>query len=212
VTGTPSRKAAFCSAYCALKRDWPTLSPAERKKRFAQLLAAEFAAFGAPAPVVKSTAPPFAAATWSRAKWQMNVPPGTFEGSSMPPERVLVHETRHAEQSFAALREVATPRDGSAAQPTSDLSEEYDFPERVVDAAKNRPVDRGSGDGRYARVMAASYLSDEGKQDLRDVVDALAAAQRAGDDKAYKAAAQRYEALPLGQDAEESERGSRCGC
>jgi uncharacterized Zn-binding protein involved in type VI secretion len=212
ITGTPARKQAFCSAYCALKKDWPGLTPAERKRRLAQLLAEEFSAFGAPPPVLSSSAEAHAAASWSRHKWQMNFPAGTFQGPTMPSERILIHETRHAEQSFAALREVTTPRDGSATLPTPELSEEYDFPERVVDAAKNRPIDRDSTDGRYARVMAASYLSDQGKQDLRDIVNALSQAQQAGDKKGYVDAAHRYEALPLGQDAHETEGASSCGC
>lgn len=192
---------AFCSDFCALKKDWPNLSPAEREARYTQLVAGLFNQFGAPAPVITTTAKKGSDASWDRQAWSLNLPKGAWESNAPPSDEVTAHEARHAEQAFAALRVMSeAEREGGR------------VPEHVRDAAAERPVERSSAEGRWARVMQAEQYTPEGQKALNEIAKEMYRAAAAGDGAAYERAADAYEKRPVGQDALEIQQACKCRC
>ena len=183
-----SRGGSFCSEHCALKRDWPNLSPAEREARYKQLVGNLFESFGAPPPILTTNEAGGAAGSWSDRSWELNLPPGAFEKSKPPTAKTTLHEARHAEQTFVAVRH----------KTSRELSGQSEVPDHVEDAARARPLDPRSAEDRWARVMYAENYTKEGRRALNEAI--------ASDNR------EDYERRPVGQDALDVERACQCRC
>ena len=202
VGGAVAPGGVFCSVYCALKKAWPTLTPAEREAQYTKLMAGLFNGFGAPPPIITTKTKAGSQASWDQEAWAVNLPADAWEAKSPPSADVTAHEARHAEQTFVALREMAT----------ADPKPDGNVPEHVEDAASAQPLDRSTAEGRWARVMRAEQYGEEGRKTLNEIITEIYRAAEAGDDAAYKKAADAYRKRPIGQDARDIEKACNCGC
>ncbi len=218
IVGSGGAASTFCGRFCALKKDWPNLTPEQREVRYAAMMAMLFAEFGAPPPHISTTAPRGTDATWGKSNWTISLPEGTFESADPPDAKAAVHEARHAEQTFVALRELATPRPGQPAPTAEELAEQGGVPPAAAYSATLKPVDRNSPEGRWARVMASEQYSPEGKKELNRVVDRVYKYMGGAEgNRFFEQAARAYRKRPIGQDAIDAERAimvndKPCGC
>ncbi len=200
----PENVSTFCQAYCALKRDWPNLSPEERERRYRELLAQQFATFGAPPPSVADTAPPGTNATWDANRWQVAVGQGMWTSSSPPAASTTLHETAHAQQTFLGMRS----RGGDSGSQT--------VPEHVRTAAASQPLEADSAEGRYGSLHANNELDHAGLENRSQIIrnyHAAWAANPSASDPGVRAAALAYAQQPGGQDgAEAGTAAGTCGC
>jgi len=200
-TATPAAQSEFCKLYCALKRDWPSLTPAERKQRYEELMGQMFARFGAPPPSSSASITPPALATWSRKDWQVNVEKGAFDDSSGPPSgQATLHEIRHAEQTFMAMRAM-----GGSWDVVVD--------EAAAASAARQPLRAGSPERAFGVLHAQNELSRSGNQNRNAIIKEVHNAYADGgyEGARYKAAAQAYRDQPGGADALSVEDAGGCG-
>ena len=182
----PDRAKKFCVAYCALKKDWKSLSPAERRARMTALVGEQFKAFGAPGPGVTDCikAGTGAGASWSPNKWELNFPEGTFDSDDPPGGGAVFHECRHGEQEFMAMRERAgrsggssapassDPARGSGPVSASDLADMSGAPLEAAKAASEQPIDPGTPEARWAHLAADESLNKTGRERCNQVTRA----------------------------------------
>jgi uncharacterized Zn-binding protein involved in type VI secretion len=144
--GAPSNLARFCDLYCQLVADWPHLTPADRQRRYEQLLAAMFATFNAPPPTVHQGLDPGAAASFDRWAWQINVAGDAWASARPPSGNTTLHEIRHGEQAFLGMRS------GGSQGPRLFGLIGGDAPEHVRAAAARQPLDRDTPEGRFGHL------------------------------------------------------------
>jgi len=213
VTGIaePRKVQGFCAGYCALKKDWQNLSPAERKARYEGVVADLFDQFGAPAPQIREGTDAGSAASFSETTWSILVPDGAFDAAEPPSGAATLHESRHGEQFFSGARALATPTAGTPPPTWSDVAEQAHIPAAVASAATRRPIDPDSSDGRFARLMASECYSEGGKAALNKSITDYYDAYARDPKTAYDVYAEGYMKRPVGQDAAELEHLGECG-
>ena len=213
---SPANRAKFCASFCALKKDWATLTPAERRKRYEALAAEAFASFGAPPPTVADDVKPGRGigATFGSTEWKIGLPQGTFESSDPPSGKSLFHECRHGEQSFGAARTEAG-KDGPGKPPPSvgDLHDQMAIPRNVAEAARQNPASPGSDDARWGSVFASELGTKEGQEVRQRVTDEVWEASEAEpiDAARLRRAAEGYARRPQGSDAHDVDGYGECG-
>lgn len=207
---TAANEALFCQQYCKLTHDWATLTPEQRQQRYEELLATMFAAFGAPPPGTNQGLGPGADASWDRTLWRVNVAANAWGDPKGPPAgRVTLHEIRHAEQTFNAMR-YACGMGPSDARPD------------VLAAAAGKPplnlppIDPDSPEGRFGLLHAANEISEAGINNRNAIIIELGAAATADPtltSKRYIDAVEAYYNQPGGADARTVEQAGQCyGC
>jgi uncharacterized Zn-binding protein involved in type VI secretion len=185
----PENLSAFCKDYCQLRKDWPSLTPAQREARYRQILAKQFATFGAPPPTTSTTAAQGTMASWDSNKWQVNVPPGTWNHTSPPWADATLHEVAHGQQTFMAMR---TRNGSSGGQPV---------PQHVRDSAASQPVAPNSPAGRYGSLHANNEIDAPGLTNRSAIINNFAKDPMA------------YRLQPGGQGgAEAGNAASNCKC
>lgn len=199
---TEENLAHFCKLQCALKRDWPSLSPAERRRRYEQLVGDMAHRIDVPAFGVRDKDTAGGLASFSRNKWAVNVPKGTFEKNHPPDGRVTIHELRHGEQAFQALQ----ARGGGSV---------FDAPRHVRLYAEHKPLEPDSPEGRQAELHAQNQMDDAGLENWRDIIREVGDAhEQAGvSSKRYYEAGEAYYNQPGGAGARPLEEPGNCnGC
>jgi uncharacterized Zn-binding protein involved in type VI secretion len=208
----PANVRDFCQMYCALMHDWGTLTPADRRTRYEALLATMFARFGAPPPGVRETDITGGDASFGRRAWEVNVPRGAFATNPpasppVPSGHATLHEIRHAEQAFLAMRHNGGrgPSDGDA---------------RARREAARRPLVPGTPEARMAHLHSDNEVTEPGFTHWQNVINEEAAAFRAETGQpAYSTQRTRdsvfgpdgYYNQPGGADARTVEQPGDCG-
>lgn len=231
-TGSKENLDWFCKHWCALKKDWPNLTPEERRRRYEQILQYQFARLGMPPPRLRLDAPPSSAGTFKASTWTVGLPPEAFDDNGSPPKmpdrlgEATLHETRHAEQVFAAARERAGRHQGGAAAgpdpgasndrlSQEELDELSSLPDHVDQAAYQNPLDPSSPEGKWARLQSDEQLSEAGRKQFNDIIREYDESYRqaGGDSKRHADAVQAYRDRPGGADADEvGELIGGCAC
>jgi hypothetical protein len=146
-----SNVAAFCREYCQLVRDWPSLTPVKRRNRYESVLAHQAAAFGAPALGTSQNLAAGADASFDRGQWRVNVADDAWTASGPPEGGATMHEIRHAEQLFLAMR-------------VSGGTRPADVSPAARAAAAAQPLDTNTSEGRmgWLHLGAAPLRQAEG--------------------------------------------------
>lgn len=192
----------FCQLQCALQRDWPKLTPLERRKRYDEMLASMSESIGMPAPTSDDCAAPAATASWSAGQWQVNVGPGAFEADAPPPGYATFHELRHGEQSWMALRSTG----GVGAE---------GVPREICQRAADQPLDPDSPEGRFGALHADNEMDPIGLENRAEIIREIGNAHEAAGGptgQRYADAVDAYRHQPGGADARDVEGFGNCVC
>jgi uncharacterized Zn-binding protein involved in type VI secretion len=206
---TPANEALYCQLYCQLVHDWPTLTPAQRQLRYEAMLARMFATFGAPPPTTAIGLPAGSQAAFNRQTWQVLVGPNAW-GASPPPAPAptgppaggtTLHEIRHGEQAFLAMRH-ARGTGPSDALPSARA------------AAAGQPVNPNSPEGRMGSLHNDNEIAAPGFANRDGIIREVSAAANSPGGTAsprYAAAFNAYYNQPGGADARTVETAGNCG-
>ncbi len=190
-------EATFCRLYCALAADWPRLTPRVREERYEAMLGEMFGRFGAPPPTAEANIrSEQAAASWDARNWQVNVQRGAWSAAAPPSRDGTLHEIRHGEQVYAAVRANGGAGVGSV------------HPE-ALRAAARRPLDPNTAEGRFGRLHADNQLREPGRSNFQGIINQIYATPVR--DPRYRAVVQAYYDQPGGADALDIEAQSSCG-
>jgi uncharacterized Zn-binding protein involved in type VI secretion len=197
---------AFCRAWRKLLDDWDGLTPDERKQRTKDMLDNALEQSGSPK-LEDITENAATSANASFTPWEnvINMPSGFFAGPK-PAGRVgrtLIHEARHAEQTFHAARYAANSA-SSGAGIVSRMN--GGVHPSVANAAARNPAHRNSPAGQLGRMdfkqnhgidEYGSSWNNHVRQNQQDIY------QRHGcNSPEYQQAIQDYYGLPNESDAE----------
>jgi uncharacterized Zn-binding protein involved in type VI secretion len=197
---------AFCRAWRKLLDDWDGLTPAQRKQRTKEMVDNALEQSGSPklADITENAA---ASAQASFTPWEnvINLPAGFFSGPKPAGKvgRSLIHEARHAEQTFNAARYVANSTPGGAGI-VSRMN--GGIHPSVAEAAARNPAGRNTPAGQHGRMdFKQNHGVDEYgrrwnnqlRQQQQDVYG-----RHGADSPEYRQALQDYYGLPNESDAE----------
>ncbi len=197
-----ANKAKFCELYCQLTKDWPNLTPDQRKQRYKAMIAAMAATFGAPPPKTHRGLSPGAAASFDRRHWRINLPRDAWTDNSGPPGGwATLHELRHCEQAFTAIRSHGGkwPRD---------------VPPEVKQAAAEQPLDPDAPEGRFGSLHYDNEMIPEGHDNRQKIINEIVAAAKADPSltsQRWHDAVDAYYNQPGGADARTLEGPGQCG-
>lgn len=203
--------AAFCKSYCALRRDWPRLSPSERQRRYEAILKDQAQRAGFPEPGTLEEQRKNTSGGFKRTSWNITVPAGTWDKSHPPSGGTTTHELRHAEQSYLALRHLQgdppwIDRDGDHV-PAGPVS----IPDDILEQAKKDTLDPDSPRGRLGRLHAHNEFSDAGLNNRSEVIRRITSHEQ--DTPEFKQAYEDYYNQPGGADVRPVEKaGNGCSC
>lgn len=144
-----------------IQADWEKLTPKQRAERFNQAASDELTRIGVPSPKVELADLGSRAGEFSSKPWRMKLGQGPLgqsevaDGQAASVADTVYHESRHAEQFFRMARLLAGQR-----KPAADIADELDIPTEVAAAAKEKPLDAKSTEGKEAQGF---YDSNSGK-------------------------------------------------
>lgn len=198
----PANMDEYCEGFRQLVRDWPGLTPEQRRQRMADLVNRQLAKSGCP-PVGVNSNPALAGTStrgqFSFSTWNIDMNPDLLASNSLSTQdartlaNTLYHEARHSEQWWDAAR-VAAGGGSNAAQ----ISTSMGIPPSTASAAAASPA---SGTSPAAVMGRATQRSVYGAgHDHREGVFAAMRNNPPGS-PARQAAYQQYRALPEEQDA-----------
>jgi uncharacterized Zn-binding protein involved in type VI secretion len=111
----PARAKAFCKDWCAFLKEWPNLNEGQRVARIQEIVNKHLEAAGVPPVTVISSDTPgagqFSSKTWAiELDKEIMTRPTLDENFGVPLGGLVYHESRHAEQYYAATRYQASQR------------------------------------------------------------------------------------------------------
>jgi len=173
----PANAREFIHGFKQLQKEWPHLTPGQRKLRLEDLSHQQLKKSGVPrAPVVGKSFKKFAYADTKFNQWQIEMPNNVINEAHLPEQSAqefaaaLYHESRHVEQGYLVIRRqagiVAAQAHGklTPAQQIEEMRRQLnrggnDFaPAHVLAEAQKQPLHRGDAHEHCAQMMYDNFV------------------------------------------------------